>query len=40
MVMAVDDQKHQMTLEGLLAVDGRLIYRMTDFMLEQQVHGV
>jgi 3-hydroxymyristoyl/3-hydroxydecanoyl-(acyl carrier protein) dehydratase len=35
-VVAADDEKRQMTLEGLLAVDGRIIYRMTDFTLSAQ----
>lgn len=30
-VTAVDDRERTMTVEGLLSVDGRIIYRMTDF---------
>jgi 3-hydroxymyristoyl/3-hydroxydecanoyl-(acyl carrier protein) dehydratase len=33
-VVAADDEKHRLTANGFLTVDGRVIYQMTDFSLE------
>ena len=33
-IVAADDHNHQLTANGFLTVDGRVIYQMTDFTLE------